>query len=103
MTYEQLLAVLAPVGIPWTYHHWDKPPQPPYGVYLDGPYDPFHGDNINYFNARQIRLEVYSLVRDPVLDAKIQSALTAAEIPYEADFAYLQDQLLYESIFEIEV
>ena len=32
MTHEQLLAVLAPVGIPWTYHHWDKPPQPPYGV-----------------------------------------------------------------------
>lgn len=103
MTHEELLDILAPVGIPWTYHHWENPPAPPYGVYIDGAYDPFHADNISYFNAVGIRLEVYDTVRDPALDAKIEAALTAADIPYEADFAYVESDGLYESIFEIEV
>lgn len=103
VTYEQLLELLAPVGIPWAYHHWEKPPAPPYGVYLDGPYAPFHADNINYFNSRQIRLEIYSPVRDTSLDAKVQAALDAAGLPYEADFQFAESQALYESIFEIEV
>ena len=103
MTHKELLSILKPVGIPWVYHHWDNPPTPPYGVYLDGPYNPFHADNGNYFNARQIRLEIYSTVRDPSLDSKVEAALTAADIPYEADFDYLESEALYESIFEIEV
>ena len=84
-------------------HPQEKPPAPPYGVYLDGPYDPFHADNTNYFNAREIRLEIYDTVRDPALDRKVEAALTAADIPYEADFSFLESEGLYESIFEIEV
>lgn len=103
MTHTQLLEILAPVGIPWAYHHWEKPPAPPYGVYLDGAYDPFHADNINYFNSRDIRLEIYAAVRDPALDDKVEAALTTADIPYEADFAFLEAEGLYESIYEIEV
>lgn len=103
MTHAELLTILKPVGIPWAYHHWGKPPAPPYGVYLDGPYDSFHADNRNYFSAHQIRLEVYSTDRNPELDARVEAALTAAEIPYEADFDYLESEALYESIFEIEV
>ena len=103
MSHEELLQILAPVGIPWAYHHWENPPAPPYGVYMDGPYDPFNADNINYFNSRQVRLEVYSLVRDAALDERVQAALTAADVCYEADFEYLESESLYESIFEIEV
>ena len=103
MTHEQLLEILAAVGIPWAYHHWERPPATPYGVYLDVAYDPFHADNINYFNAREIRLEVYSTVRDPALDDKVEAALTAAGITYEADFDFIKSEGLYESIFEIEV
>lgn len=103
MTHAELLAILAPVGIPWAYHHWEKPPAPPYGVYIDGPYNPFYGDNINYFNGRQLRLEIYDTVRDPALDAKVEAVLTAADIPYEADFEFVESECLYESIFEIEV
>ncbi|MGI5963671.1 MAG: hypothetical protein ACOX7N_08165 [Lawsonibacter sp.] len=103
MTYEKLLAILSPVGIPWAYHHWDKPPALPYGVYLDGPYTTLYADNKNYLNIQTIRLEVYSSVRDPSLDAKVEVALTAGGLTYEVDFEYLESEGLYESIFEIEV
>jgi len=103
MTYDQLLAILAPVEIPWAYHHWDSPPPPPYGVYLEGPYETLYADNQNYLNVHTIRLEVYSSVRDPALDTRVEAALTAGGLTYEADFTYLESEGLYESIFEIEV
>ena len=103
MTYDELLAILAPAGIPWAYHHWDKPPTPPYGVYLEGPYEPLYADDRNYLNVHTIRLEVYSSVRNPALDAKVEAALTAGGLTYEADFEHLESEGLYESIFEIEV
>ena len=103
MTYDELLTILAPVGIPWSYHHWDRPPAPPYGVYLDGPYNPLYADDQNYINIRTIRLEVYSSVRAPSLDAKVEAALSAAGLTYSADFDFIDSESLYESIFEIEV
>ena len=103
MDYDELLAILAPVEIPWAYHHWDSPPPPPYGVYLEGPYETLYADNQNYLNVHTIRLEIYSSVRDPALDTRVEAALTAGGLTYEADFTYLESEGLYESIFEIEV
>lgn len=103
MTHEELLNVLEPVGISWAYEPWGTPPPPPYGVYMDEPDDPFFADDGNYFSAHRMRLEIYSTVRDPALDAKVKEALAAAGIPYETDFDYLESEALYESIFEIEV
>ena len=61
------------------------------------------GAAIRGLPGREIRLEIYDTVRDPALDRKVEAALTAADIPYEADFSFLESEGLYESIFEIEV
>ncbi len=103
MTHEELLEVLRPAGLPWAYHHWDKPPAPPYGVYLDEEDDPFYADNRNYVCFRAVRLEVYSLERDPALDDKVRAALDGAGISYDADHTYIESEGLYETIFEFEV
>lgn len=103
MTFAELVAILEPTGFPWTYHHWDTPPPPPYGVYLSVRDDPFFADNRTYTFSSGIRLEVYSLERDTSLDDKVRAALDAAEIPYDTDYTFLESEGLYESIFEIEV
>lgn len=103
MTFAELVAILEPTGFPWTYHHWDTPPPPPYGVYLSVRDDPFFADNRTYTFCAGIRLEVYSLERDTSLDDKVRAALDAAEIPYDTDYTFLESEGLYESIFEIEV
>ena len=103
MTFAELVAILEPTGFPWTYHHWDTPPPPPYGVYLSVRDDPFFADNRTYTFSASIRLEVYSLERDTSLDDKVRAALDAAEIPYDTDYTFLESEGLYESIFEIEV
>ena len=103
MTFAELVAILEPTGFPWTYHHWDTPPPPPYGVYLSVRDNPFFADNRTYTFSAGIRLEVYSLERETSLDDKVRAALDAAEIPYDTDYTFLESEGLYESIFEIEV
>lgn len=103
MTHAELLAVLQPTGIPWTYHHWERKQEPPYGVYLDQRDDPFYADDLNYVDFRETRLEVYSLERDPALDGRVKAALDQAGIPYEVDYTWIESEGLYETIFEIEV
>ena len=103
MTFAELVTILEPTGFPWTYHHWDTPPPPPYGVYLSVRDNPFFADNRTYTFCAGIRLEVYSLERDTSLDDKVRAALDAAEIPYDTDYTFLESEGLYESIFEIEV
>lgn len=103
MTFAELVAILEPTGFPWTYHHWDTPPPPPYGVYLSVRDNPFFADNRTYTFSAGIRLEVYSLERDTSLDDKVRAALDDAEIPYDTDYTFLESEGLYESIFEIEV
>lgn len=103
MDHNALMELLQETGIPWTYHHWEKPPLPPYGVFLDTSNDPFFADNKTYADARAVRLEVYTLERDPALDAKVAAVLTTAELPFESDYLYIETENLYESTFEIEV
>lgn len=103
MTYEELLSILQPTGLLWTYRHWDQPPPPPYGVYLDQEDDPFFADNRTYAFFRAVRLELYSLERDPDLDQRVRDALDRAELSYDVDYTYIESEGLHETIFEFEV
>lgn len=103
MTHDELLVILQSTGIPWTYHHWEGKQPPPYGVYLDDSDDPFFADNLTYAFFRAVRLEVYSLERDPALDDKVRDALDAAGISYDVDYTWIESEGLYETIFEFEV
>ena len=80
MTHEELLEILRPTGVPWTYHHWEKKQEPPYGVYLDDGDDPFFADGCNYFAFLAVRLELYSLERDPALKSHPITAQRVEEL-----------------------
>ena len=84
MTHDELLAVLRPTGLPWAYHHWEGKQAPPYGVYLDTEDDPFFADNQTYTSFRSVRLEVYSLERDPALRSCPATAERMEELFAEA-------------------
>ena len=103
MTYGELEQLLQQTGMPWAYHHWDAPPPLPWGVYLSTEDDPFFADNRTYLLTSGIRLEVYSLARDPALDDAVRAVLDGADIPYDVSYTYIESEGLYETIFEIEV
>lgn len=93
----------AQTGIPWTEHHWEQPPPLPYGVFVAESPEMFFAENQSYYHAFAYRLEVYTALRDSALDAKVEAALNRAELPYTMDYAHIESENLYETIFEIEV
>ena len=63
----------------------------------------FMRDNRTYFCSSGVQLELYTLQRDRALDDRVRTVLDAADIPYEVQFAWIESEGLYETIFEIEV
>ena len=49
MNYQELDEILKETGVPFTFHHWENPGPPPYGVYLDDYTENFAADNLSSF------------------------------------------------------
>nr|DAL51021.1 MAG TPA_asm: tail completion protein [Caudoviricetes sp.] len=103
MTLEEIRKLLEATGIPFAYHHWEAPPALPYGVYLDPYSNNFGADDTVYLQVAHIQIELYADERDLDAETKIEAALTAAGIYYERETSYIQEQRLYETMYEIEV
>lgn len=103
MTYQALEQLLAPLGIPFTFHHWEKPPAMPYGVYFDDYTDNFEADNIAYVVIRHFNIELYVRQRNPDLEEHLENILTAADLYWDKDSTYIDSERFHQIAYEIEV
>jgi len=103
VTYQELEQLLAPLGIPFTFHHWEKPPALPYGVYYDDGTENFEADDIAYAAIRIWRIELYVRQRDPALEERLEDILTAADLFWDMGADYIESERFYEVSYEIEV
>lgn len=103
MSYQDMEALLAPLGVPFTFHHWEKPPAMPYGVYFDDSTDNFEADDIAYVIIRRFYIELYVRQRDPALERRLEGILTAEGLYWDKDQAYIESERFYQVAYEIEV
>lgn len=103
MTYQDLKDLLDELGIPFTFHHWEKPPQMPYGLYFDDSTDNFEADDIAYAVIRHFNIELYVRQRDPDLEERLETILTDAGIYWDKYAAYIDSERYYQISYEIEV
>lgn len=103
MTYQELEQLLVPLGIPFTFHHWEKPPKMPYGVCFDDHTSNFAADSIAYVVIRNFNIELYVRQRDPDLESRLEDILTAAELYWDKVVTYIDSERFYQIAYEIEV
>ncbi len=103
MTFEQLGGLLNATGIPFAHHHWERPPKPPYGVWVSDGTENFGADNVTYHVLEQAAVELYTVERDRESMNKIETALTGAELFWDRDIEYIPELRLYQTRYEIEV
>lgn len=104
MTYEELQTLLTTgLGIPFVFHHWDKPPAMPYGVYFDDSTNNFAADDRVYLVIRHFIIELYVRQRDPVLEARAEELLDGAGLYWDKDTTYIDSERFYQISYEIEV
>lgn len=103
MTYQELLDILSLSDIPFACHHWEAPPEPPYGVYYDeGTVNLFADDRV-YVSIRALTLELYLAQRDESLESGFESLLDEAGLPWEKTVTYIESLRLYQISYETEV
>ena len=103
MTYQEMEELLAPLGVPFSFHHWEAPPPMPYGVYFDDSTDNFEADDTAYAVIRRFNIELYVRQRDPALEGRLEDILTAADLYWDKYAAYIDSERFHQIAYEIEV
>lgn len=103
MTLEEVAALLETTGYPVAFQEWREgavPPMP-YLVYLSPYTNNFAADGTAYFIVNHVQIELYTKLKDPVAEGKVEVALSS--IYWEKNTEYLDTEKCYQTIYEIEV
>lgn len=82
MTWPELGTTLHTAGLKAAYHHFNKKQKLPFVVYGQDGRDDFYADDLHYVQIVDGYVELYADTKQPDLEEKIETALTAQKIPY---------------------
>lgn len=108
MTREEIATMIAGIGLPNAYDHFDEadgehPQGPPFICFLYPNSDDFMADNINYARVTALRVELYTDEPDFSLEDAVEAALTAQELPFAKAQEYIDGERMYLTSYDTEV
>ena len=105
MTFKEITTMLKEIELPFAYDHFaeGESPDPPFLVYLMQSADNFAADGIAYFIVNNLHLELYTDIKDPELEEKIESVLTKYGLFYSKSEVWISSEKLYEVLYQLEV
>lgn len=103
MTLEELSLKLQATQLPVTYRAWPegKAPSLPFLCYLCSDFDNLFADGEVYFASANVRVELYTALKDTVLEAKVETALRGFH--WQKSETYISTERCYMILYEIEV
>lgn len=108
MTTAQIAAMIGDIGLPCAYNQFkDRPGQhpegPPFICFFYPSRDDFEADDINYARITELVIELYSDNVDFALEARVEAALDAAELPYAMERRTIEAERMHQTIYTTEV
>ena len=103
MTYKEIAAMIAGIGLPYAYDHFDAretPGHPPFICFTYPTSDNFGADNRVYKKLRTLNLELYTDAKDHTLEARVEQALDDAGLYYESSETYIESEKMYMVTWE---
>ena len=101
MENEYLAQLLAATGFPVAYRAFRTRQDPPYICYVYVYDTQFFADDEMYYSAGHYQVELYTAAKDPAAEARVEAALEG--LCWEKSEEYLQDEKVYQILYEIEV
>jgi hypothetical protein len=103
MTLEGIRKQLEATGLPVAYRTWPerKAPPLPYICYMVSYSNNFFADNVTYCPVDHIQIELYTKLKDPDNEDKVEKALSS--FCWEKTEEYLDSERCYQILYEIEV
>lgn len=103
MTTQEVAAMIASVGLPSAYDHFDAPQKPPYICFLYPNNDSFAADDRNYVQIEELSIELYADNKDFAHETAIENVLNASDLPFGKSCTWLRDEHMYMTIYTTEV
>lgn len=105
MTYEEINEMMMEVGLPFAYHHFaeGESPNPPFLLFLSPGESTFGADNLMYYSFKNINVELYTDVKDPETERRVEEVLLQHHIYYTKTETWIESEKLYEVLYEMEV
>lgn len=103
MTIKEIAAMVAGIGLPYAYHHFDEEEQrtlkPPYIRWFFSGIDDLYADNINFQRISDLRIELYTDIKDFDREEAIENILATNGWAYDKTETYLESELLYVTAY----
>ena len=105
MHYDEIAAMVEEIGLPCAYDHYaeGESPPPPFVLFLLPGTDNFMADGEVYEQVTEVSIELYTDLKMPPLEAKVERVLAAHDIPWDKTEVWIEDEKLYEVRYELEV
>ncbi|PFE56017.1 hypothetical protein CN318_12290 [Bacillus cereus] len=105
MTLAEFKKILDATGYPVAYSHFtalpgNPVPKPPYICYLVDGSANLMADNKVYHKINDLNIELYTIKKDLVAEAKLEQVLDDYEIPYESFGTFIESEKLFQKIYE---
>lgn len=96
-----LANLLKTTGLPVAYHHFIKPPAPPYVVYLSSHSSNFGADDKVYSKSPNYQVELYTTKKDLASEKLLEDLFDDNDIYWEKTETYIKSEGLYQVLYEI--
>lgn len=105
MTKTEIEKMMDETGIEYRYHHFETEEaiNPPFMVWYMFDSSNTRADGAVYCKASRMNLELYTDAKDFGLEQQVEDVLDLYGVAYEKTEDYLDDEAMYEVLYEMEV
>jgi len=102
---EELLQMLQEMQIPFAYHHFaeGEAVNPPFICYLLPGSNNFSADGKVYFKINEVRIELYTDLKDLAVEQQVEDILDEHEFFYNKSETWIESERLYEVLYTFEM
>ncbi len=102
---DDLIQILKETCLPFAYDHFaeGESPEPPFLCYLLPGSDNFAADGRVYFKIDDVHIELYTDLKDPALEQRLEAVLDAHNIFYDKSETWIDSEKLYEVLYQFEM
>lgn len=97
----EILSAVYPTAY-WSFPEGEAPAMP-FLTYFENSSDNFGADNKVYHHRKRISVELYTKTKDTAAEDAVEAALDAAGIYWEKTSTHLDDEDVFEVIYDMEV
>ena len=99
------MQILQEMQIPFAYHHFaeGEAVNPPFICYLLPGSNNFSADGKVYFKINEVRIELYTDLKDLAVEQQVEDVLDEHEIFYNKSETWIESERLYEVLYTFEM